>query len=53
MVITLKNQENKKNLTKPVFIGFARPFNQQGMRESNPVGTPHNPHKISISSIEF
>ena len=25
----------------------------QEMRESNPVGTPHNPRKISISSIEF
>ena len=28
-------------------------FSQQGMRESNPVGNPHNPRKTSISSIEF
>ena len=34
------------------FKGF-QALNEQGMRESNPVGTPHNPHKISISSIEF
>ena len=34
------------------FKGF-QALNEQGMRESNPVGTPHNPRKISISSIEF
>ena len=34
------------------FKGF-QASKEQGMRESNPVGNPHNPRKISISSIEF
>ena len=41
--------KNAENLVKQSL----RRFDQQGMRESNPVGNPHNPCKISISSIEF
>ena len=41
-----------KELEHLNFKGFQAPKVQE-MRESNPVGTPHNPRKISISSIEF